>query len=267
MQNLSSRQILSIVTNLLTILLVSKILSLLVWWYLPCDGVELNAKESYQAKYQRVDFKNMLVKAELEPFSSKYSSRTSLVSINSLVLKGLYGNKSGGFAILAKKASPAKTTIVEVAEVYEGYKLKEINLNEVIFIKNSKEYILKLENSKINNAREVGSSPYEISEASVRRSDIRNYSKNPSKIWKDISISPLRKSGKVVGFRVKRIKAGSKMAQLGLKKGDLIIRANNVKLTSSNDAIKLYKNINKLDTISLIVLRNNQEKEIIYDIY
>ena len=44
-----------------------------------------------------------------------------------------------------------------------------------------------------------------------------------------------------------RIKPNSKMAQLGLKKGDIMIRANNIKLTSFNDAIKLYKKIDKID--------------------
>jgi type II secretion system protein C len=105
-----------------------------------------------------------------------------------------------------------------------------------------------------------------IAEKEVTRSDINSYASNPSKIWKDISIVPLKSAGKIIGFKVTRIKKSSKMATLGLQKGDVIIEANNIKLSSFKDAIKLYENIDKLNTISLIVLRNNEEKEIIYEI-
>ena len=273
MQKLSSTKLLPIVSTLLVLILIAKLISLALWWYLPTEGVELNAQNSYGAKYQRVDFKNMLVKTRASTSYSEERRSTALFSINSLILKGLYGNKSTGFAIVAKKSSPSKTAIVSVGEVYEGYKLKRVELTQVIFVKHSKEYVLELSkpNSK-SSVNRVGtlqrsSSRDEISEAVVRRSDIQNYSKNPSKIWKDISIAPLKKAGKIVGFKINRIKRGSKMAQLGLKKGDIIIRANNVKLSSSRDAIKLYQNIDKLKTIALVVLRNNQEKEIIYEIH
>ena len=269
MQNLSSNKILPVITRVLVLLLIAKIISIVVWWYLPSEGVELNAKKSYQAKYQRVDFKNMLIKAEVvEQTKGNTTGSSAFFSINSLVLKGLYGSKFNGFAIVAKKSSPTKTTIISVGETYEGYKLKAISLTQVIFVKSSKEYVLKLsKSSSVKMIKTKKSNVEEISEAIVSREDINNYSRNPSKIWKDIAIAPLKKAGKIIGFKIKRIKAGSKMAELGLMKGDLIIRANNVKLSSSRDAINLYKNINKLDTIALVVLRNNQEKEIIYEIH
>jgi type II secretion system protein C len=258
-------QILPVVTKLLITLLVAKLLSLFIWWYLPSEGVELNTKGSYQAKYHRVDFKNMLVETSKE-HNVAYTKGSSFFSIESLVLKGLYGNTNKGFAIVAQKSKPLKTTIVGLGESYEGYRLKEIDNSSVLFSKGSKEYILKLENSKLQTLHK-GSNDGEISEALVSRKDIRRYSKNPSKIWKDISISAFKKAGKIVGFRVNHIKVGSKMDTLGLKRGDLIIRANNIELKSPADAIELYKNIGKLNTISLVVLRNNQEKEIIYEIY
>lgn len=270
MQNLSSTKILPIVTKLLILLLSAKIISLSVWWYLPSEGVELNIKKSYTPKYQRVDFKNMLIKAQVVQ-EKRTSVSTAFFSINSLILKGLYGSRFNGFAIVAKKSLPSKTTIVSIGEVYAGYKLKAIELSQVIFSKNGKEYVLVLSNAKSSYSKNVSrvqhSSSGDISEARVSRADIVHYSQNPRSIWKDIAISPLRRDGKIVGFKINRIRVGSKMAQLGLKKGDLIIRANNVKLSSSNDAIKLYKNINNLDTIALVVLRNNQEKEIIYEIH
>jgi len=277
MQKLSSKKLLAILFILLTLLVLAKAIATAIWWYLPSKGIELADKKSYGVSYQRVDFKNMLTRAKVTKESllaQKKETSSSSLSINNLILKGLYGNASYGYAIVAKKTTPKKTEIIAVGELFEGYKLYMIELNQVVFTKSSKEYLLKLTESEIKNSQRVNRVNQKKSsnrssanaEKEVTRADINSYAKNPAKIWKDISIVPLKKSGKIVGFKVTRIKKGSKMAELGLEKGDVIIEANNIKLSSFKDAIKLYKNINKLDTISLIVERNNEEKEIIYEI-
>ena len=271
MQKLSNTKFLPVITLLLTLLLVAKIISLAVWWYLPNEGVELNAKKSYQAKYQRVDFKNMLIRVKVTQAPKTTEKTMPSYSINSLILKGLYGSRFHGYAIVAKKSQPKKTTIVAVGEVYAGYKLKEIQLTQVIFGKLGKDYILALATpkTKISKVMQRVAHTGSISndtERVVTKNDIYYYSKNPSKIWKDIAIGPVKKRGKIVGFKVNRIKPGSKMALLGLQRGDIIIRANNVELTSFNDALNIYKNIDKIDAVEIVVLRNNQEKELTYEI-
>lgn len=272
MQKLSNTKLLAIVSLLLVLLLLAKIISVALWWYLPSEGVELNAKKSYQAKYQRVNFSNMLLLSKNASTKVIPKKTVKTYSINSLILKGLYGKGSKGFAIVAKKENEKKTKIVSVGEEYAGYRLKKIELTEVIFTKANKDYVLAFETLKDKKffqaiKRVKQTSNAQVSEHIVTKQDIHNYSKNPSKIWKDIAISPLKKAGRIIGFRVNRIKAGSKMATLGLRKGDVIIRANNVKLTSFNDAFKLYRDIDKIDTLELVVIRNNQEKEIIYEIH
>ncbi len=266
MQNLSNLKLLRTITLLLTLLLLAKAISIVVWWYLPAEGIELNIEKSYRAQYQRVDFKNMLIKSKVIQAQTRKQVSTIAYSINSLVLKGLYGSSFNGFAIVAKKSAPKRTSIISVGEVYAGYKLKKIELFQVIFTKSAKDYILVLENKTANKPR-VEHITAESTQRSVSKADIKNYSNNPSKIWKDIAITPFKRGGKLVGFKVNRIKPGSKMADLGLKKGDLIIRANNIELTSFKDVLNLYKKIDMIETLSLVVLRNNQEKEIIYDIH
>lgn len=273
MQKLSNAKLIAVISKLLVLLLMAKIIALAVWWYLPSEGVALNAKKSYQAKYQRVQFSNMLTHskvADAEDVSALTKSKTKAYSISNLLLKGLYGSKFNGFAIVAKKSSPTKTKIIAVGESYEGYKLKQIGLHNVTFTKAAKEYILSLKESK-NKMSDVFTKVKKTTSASedekqVTREDIQSYSNNPAQIWKEIAIAPLKKAGKIVGFKVNRINKNSKMATLGLKKGDVITHANNIKLSSFNDALKLYKDIDKIDTIALTIQRNNQEKEIIYEI-
>ena len=275
MLKISNTKLLKVFTTLLILIIIAKLLALVILWYLPSDGIELNAKNSYQAKYQRVDFKNMLIRAKVIEEKKTVKNNATTTNISDLVLKGLYGSKLNGFAIVAKKSAIKKTTILSIGESYEGYKLKEIESDKVFFSKGAKSYMLSLEISidkvvskvrKNKRAKRVLASDGEAEEHSVTKKDIKYYSSAPSKIWKDIAIAPVKRNGRITGFKVNRIKSGSKMSLLGLKKGDVIIKANNVQLSSFRDAIKLYKNIDKIDTIELVVIRNNQEKEIIYEI-
>ena len=64
MRKISNKRLLNIVTKLLFLALLTKAISLVVWWYLPSDGVELKENKNYQPKYQRVDFRAMLEKSE-----------------------------------------------------------------------------------------------------------------------------------------------------------------------------------------------------------
>ncbi len=285
MIKLSNSNLLSVVTKLLVLLVIAKGVSLVGWWYLPSDGEEISKKTSYQPKYQRVDFKSMVQKSvpkRQAKESVEESSVESGVSITNMTLKGLYGNAKRGFIIVALKSAPKETTIVGVGEVYSGYRLKSIAIDSAKFTKSSKEYVLELakaKNSKsfINKVNKPSSQraqryqdqfgDEEISEKEVSREDINFYAKNPKQLWKDIAIKEVKKGKKIEGFKVTRIDPKSKMATLGLKKNDLIIKANNKELKSYKDAIDLYKNINKLDTIQIVVLRNNQEKELVYEIH
>lgn len=272
MQENSNVKIIKIVSRLLILLLIAKSLSLLLWWYLPSEGVELNAEKSYAIPYQRVNFKNMITKTTKSTTVETTKVKTVSYSIQDLILKGLYGNSKNGFAIVSKKSSQKTTDIVKIGEVYSGYTLKDIKIDQVIFTKNNKEYVLKLKEGKklpANTLQKVKKSAVNASASQhdVKKSDITYYSKNPSQIWKDIAIREVKVNGKINGFKVNRIKANSKMAELGLLKGDIILKANNVELKSYKDAMKLYQNIDKIDAIELLIKRNNQEKEIVYEIH
>jgi len=269
MQKLSNTNLITLVSKLLVLLLIAKVISLGIWWYLPSEGVELNAKKSYLSKYQRVSFSNMLKVQKKSAVQSQQREEIKAYNINNLVLKGLYGSRFEGFAIIAKKATPKKTEIVAVGESYEGYKLKEIELSGVLFTKSAKEYKLLLEESKTKftgSITRVENEVEEISQKEVSRQDIQTYSSNPALIWKDIGIREKKNGNDIIGFEVTRVKPHSKMATLGLKKSDLIIKANNIPLTSINSVLKLYKDIDKINTLALTIQRNNEEKEIIYEI-
>lgn len=282
MRKISNLKLLSIFTKLLVLLFIAKALSLALWSYLPNDGIELTIHNSYKPKYHRIDFKNMLEKTVVKKIIVEKQKQKTIIqgpSITNMILKGLYGTDSKGFAIIALKSKARKTTIVGIGEIYEGYILRHIQPQSVVLVKDEKEYVLALPISKNRSqiTKVKSHSNSNISRKNVNidtsdeprdvtRADIAYYAKNPKKIWRDISIREKKERGRIVGFKVMNIRARSKFAQLGLKRGDLIISANNITLTSYRDAIKLYNNIDKIDTMQIVVIRDNQEKELVYEI-
>ena len=266
MIKLSNSALLTVFTKLLVLLVVAKAISLALLAYLPSDGVELAETKSYQPKYQRVDFRNMIQNGT--KVSKTVSDTSSSVSITNMVLKGLYGKANSGFVIVALKSSPKATSIIEVGEIFSGFTLKSIAPMSAIFTKNSKEYILELEKLKSSSSVTRVSSEEDNGEPkSVQKSDITFYEKNPKQIWKDISIKEVKNGTKIAGFKVTRISKNSTLAGLGLKKGDIIIKANNIELKSYKDVMDIYSKIGTLDTIQIVVMRNNQEKELVYEIH
>ncbi len=273
MIKLSNSKILSIASLLLILVLVAKSLSLLLMWFLPSEGVSLHIKPNLQPKYQRVDFKNMLTPQVKKAQVKQVTTSNSGISITNMVLKGLYGTKTSGFIIVALKATPKKTTILSVGEVFSGYKLKEIDSNSAIFTRDGTLFTLLLENAKKSAAmvkqskqKRSVSDDEPIMQQVVTRGDIAYYAKHPKQIWKEISIREVRDGKKIKGFKVTRIAPNSKFATIGLKKGDLIIKANNVELKSYRDALNIYAKIDKIDVVQIVIIRNGVEKEIVYEI-
>jgi type II secretion system protein C len=273
MSKISNSSLVSILIKLLILLAVAKAVALGLWWFLPSEGVDLKEETNFKPPYQRIDFANMLdsKKTSNNVVEKKAVTTTQTgISITNMLLKGLYGNKSKGFVIVALKSSPNKTEIVSVGETFSGYKLKSILSDSVIFTKAGKEFVLKMPLPKHSLASTVKSAVTAVESEkpyAVARKDIKYYEKNPNQIWKDISIVEVKNGSQIEGFKVTRVRRNSKMDKLGLKRGDIIIRANNVDLTSYKKAFDLYAKIDKIKTLQLVVMRNNEEKELIYEVH
>ncbi len=266
----SNLKFISIVTKLLFLLMIAKTISLIALYYLPSDGEELKKRQNYQPRYQRVYFRNMIKTTDIKRTRRVTKVTDSGISITSMILKGLYGSKTKGFVIVAMKATPKKTAIVAIGEKYQGYTLKTIFLDSAKFIKDGTDFILFLKKIKNSSSSITKVKKYHFGEeksAVVSRSDISYYAKNPNQIWKDISIKEIKIGKKIDGFKVIKIKPNSRFAKLGLQRGDVIIKANNIRLQSYRDALDIYKNINKLDAVQIVVRRGNKEVELVYEIH
>lgn len=269
MIKLSNSAFLSIFAKLLLLLVMAKGVALLLLWLLPSEGVELAMQKNYKPKYQKIEFENMI----RSPFGTQDKSTlhgaSNAPNITSMALKGLYGKEKYGYIIVALKSSPNKTSIIEVGEEFSGFTLLSIAPMSAIFTKAGKEYTLELENTPTSGGvfkHEDGAQTADASLKTVSREDIAMYSKNPQEIWRDISIVEVKNGEEIEGFRVTRVAKNSKIASLGLRNGDVIIKANNTQLKSYKDAIEIYNSIDKLEAVQIVVLRENQEVELVYEI-
>jgi len=186
----------------------------------------------------------------------------------------LFFNNDG--YIIIKEKNKSDTIILSVNEKFKEYVLKEVYSSYVIFDKNDKEYKLQMKVSKEKTKYEVINQSETIKTTktisvdnglvTVKRELINDYIKNFDKIWNDIAISEIKTKNGIDGFKVNRIKKGTPFAKIGLKKGDIIKSINNIQLKSYNDAFKIYKKINTIKSLNLVILRDNIQTEIYYEI-
>lgn len=259
---------------LLVFVLLAKLIGVVLFWMLPQSGIELPKHYDFAPDYIRINLaKAMGLEQKSTPKTTSSQTATQMPSTNisSMVLKGLFGNKTKGYAIVAKKSNIDKAVIIGIGEQFEGYTLKSIEADGVIFTKGGKEYLLKMIKPKIDTRTQIhrrkkntANDNYEL--YNVKQNDVKYFAKNPREIWKNIAIDEVRKGTHIEGFKVRWIKPGSKFATLGLKKGDIIIKANNKRLRSYRDAINIYKKINTLDEVSIVFIRDGEEKELVYEI-
>lgn len=264
--------------NILIIILLAKMLSLLILWYVQSEGVNYHPNNSKLPEYKRYNVNNIInptlapdPKSAPEPTTQEAKELAAYgPNISHMLLKGLFKRKTGGFVIIALKAKPNDSEVIGIGETFQGYTLTMILKNGAIFNKDEKTFSLYFsEDEQQNGANSAQPNIMSSDDGGIKRvakTDIVHYAKNVNQIWKDIGIIEVKDKGKITGFKVTRIKPNTPFAELGLRRGDIIIKANNKVMTSYKDALAIYKGIDTLDALELTVLRNNQETEIVYEI-
>ncbi len=276
-----SPSLMRFIRNVLIIILVAKAISLVMLWFFQSEGVHHHSSSSKMPVYKRYNANNFIkptkkpdIRQATEPTTEEQKELTAYgPNISNMMLKGLFKRKNGGMVIIALKAKPNNSEVIGIGEDFEGYQLKLILENGAVLEKGGKTYSLYFSEEKQNESykrlrKAKAVAPQDDgSIKQVAKTDITHYAKNVKQIWKDIGIVEVKKDGKITGFKVTRIRPNTPFANLGLRKGDIIIKANNKEMKSYKDAIAIYKGIDKLEALELIVLRNNQETELVYEIY
>jgi len=89
---------------------------------------------------------------------------------------------------------------------------------------------------------------------------------DPSKITDYLKISPKRKDGKVVGYRLMPGKNAKFFQDAGLKSGDVAIQMNGYDLTMPSEAAQALSALKQDKEVSLLIDRNGDMTEILFSI-
>ncbi len=89
---------------------------------------------------------------------------------------------------------------------------------------------------------------------------------DPSKITDYLKISPKRKDGKIVGYRLMPGKNSEFFQNSGLKSGDVAIQMNGYDLTAPSEAAQALAALKQDKEVSLLIDRNGELNEILFSI-
>jgi general secretion pathway protein C len=89
---------------------------------------------------------------------------------------------------------------------------------------------------------------------------------DPSKITDYLKISPKRKNGKVMGYRLMPGKNAKFFQSAGLKSGDVAIQMNGYDLTAPREAAQALLALKEDKEVSLLIDRNGEMTEILFSI-
>lgn len=268
--NLDLNKILKRIFPFIYIALFAYIISTIIFLFLPKQGKTFEDTSLSQLEYQ--NYVGFYPTTNI-PKINKPVKVKDLDTISKYNLKAIYSTTSNSGWIIIEDKTSKKSTILQQFENFNGYILTKLFKKYIIFEKNSKEFKLELPHEE-NINYDIKTKNDSIQEnivvkdgnISVKRDYLNSYTKDLNKVWKDIAINDIRKNGEIEGFRINAVNKNSVFDKLGLKKGDIIKSVNGKIIKSYGDAFSLYNGVNKLNYLTLEVLRDNESVELNYEI-
>ena len=253
--------------HLLVMVFIAKVIGMSLWFFLPKEGVNVSMKTDFVMPYMRYSIDDFKLKAS---DIKATVNRANALSIESIILKAIYMMKEESFIVVAPKNNMDKSKTIGIDEVFEGYTLKKVFSDYVVFERSYKQYRLYITKPKIDKRWNNVQSAPDLLEEDVRRissSDVKQAIANPSNIWKNIGLKPHMSKGKASGFKVSFVRKGTMFEALGLKVGDVIEGINNKELKNNAQAFSAYQELKNAKALKLSILRGKTPMELEYEIY
>ena len=172
-----------------------------------------------------------------------------------------------------------KSRLLQVGDKIDGFELKEVYTDRVKLVKNGRAYWLsmkkkksstiratapksgvKAESAYADQIRKEGNTYYVPRELLREMHDLR-------KIFKYISIRPIYRNNKLIGFGVAQVKKGSVFDKMGLRKRDIIQKVDGKPITDEAEAFKYFNNLDELGSLALTIKRGHRIMELHYEIF
>ncbi len=250
--------------------------------WLPASGVNHLEEKGNKALYYRVKLTpNEAPAPEIKKKETRFKPAGSIKDIKLLAIY----NASDATVITIEHKS--KTKVLAKGENINGFVLEGAGRDFARFSKHGKSYEVVLEKIQARAPREY--TPQEPSQrnfesqkpkSSLPEGDVTDagdhkiidkslfdhYAKNMDDIYKNIGIAEIKEGKEIKGFRISFVKRNSPFAKLGLQRNDIIKSVNGQAINSYNAAFGIYKNIQNVDNLTLVIERGKEEMELEYEI-
>jgi len=262
--NFNRSLFLNLVVKFLIMVFIAKTLSLVAWFYLPKEGVRNTTKSQFVMPYMRYSISDFRLKAS----NMEVNEAVSSLSISSIVLKAIYMMGKDSIIVLAQKSNPTKSKTISIGEKFEGYELKKVFPDHVMFMKNYKSYRLYLNLKKgAPRWKNVNKNAQEGEVRRIAKAEVKKAMANPTNIWKNIGLREHFTQGKQDGFKVSFVRKGTVYESLGLQVGDVIEAINNQEIKNNAQAFKAYQQFKNAKALKLNIIRGTNKMELEYEIY
>lgn len=285
MKHLFKQESLKKLIDILLLLLIIKLLWFAVGiLWLPSSGVNNTKEVGAKPLYYRV--KLTPNKAAVPTKKTPVATAKREESMAGILLLAVY---SASDATVVTVEHNKKTKVLTKGDSINGFILESAGNNFAKFSKNSKTYKISLlkgkgnKDSSIKDISDTNSSSPEMksSEALSRpegeivdaggvkiidKSLLDHYAKNMDDIYKNIGIAESRKGKDINGFKITFVRKDSHFAKLGVKRGDILKSINGQEINSYNVAFDIYKNIQSVQNLTLVIERDKEEVELEYEI-
>jgi len=261
-----------ILVPLIVLALIKIFWVVLETFVLPKDGINHTEVIRNKPLYYRVK----LLKQEQK--TTRPVIKKHIANIKDIQLIAIYSELDNVVVTVIYKN---KTKVLIKGDTINGFKLISGTKDYALFEKNNKHYKVQLVKASSNNQSSiqvVNPTTQQIQEETINdgivdkgdhkeidRKIFEHFSNNMDDIYKNIGIKEINKKNKKE-FQVSFIKRGSPFAKLGIRRGDIIKSINGQEVDSYGAAFNAYQGIKGADMLTVIVIRNNKELELEYEI-
>ena len=173
-----------------------------------------------------------------------------------------------------------KSRLLQVGDKIDGFELKEVYTDRVKLVKNGRAYWLSMKKKKSSTIRTAKPKSAKNRSESAYAEQIRKEGNtyyiprellremhDLRKIFKYISIRPIYRNNKLIGFGVSQVKKGSVFDKMGLRKRDIIQKVDGKPITDEAEAFKYFNNLDELSSLALTIKRGHRIMELHYEIF
>ncbi|NPA13543.1 MAG: PDZ domain-containing protein [Aquificae bacterium] len=161
-----------------------------------------------------------------------------------------------------------RKVMVSTGERVGDYKVVKIHKYKVILLKDGSLYSVSISPSErgLSDGRNKGKQTEERYRYTLDRDEVKSLTKDLGRIFKKVAVIPVVKNGETQGYKLRYVSPRSVLYKYGFRTGDIIVAVNGMPVKTPEEAFKVYSLIRNEPTVRVKVIRNGEEKEILYEI-